>query len=223
MRKLPEGIRKILARFRYYLYIWKLIFSTAFKKIKYREKFKFLLITPEHSNLGDHAIAAAEEALFKDFFLFEITERSLDKFFKYFRHSLSLKLLFGKSDILINGGGFIGTIWPYTDTLVQQIIELLPNSSTAAPSGFLSTFAAQRSVLTVVATISGKTYYYPVVLDNATLERNKSYTVGLTITGLGSEDPNKPVEKGSLTASRTGQGGDHQPVARSPVIGHEKD
>lgn len=128
MQKLPEGIRKILARFRYYLYIWKLIFSTAFKKIKYREKFKFLLITPEHCNLGDHAIAAAEEALFKDFFLFEITERSLDKFFKYFRHSLSLKLLFGKSDILIHGGGFIGTIWPYSDILTQQIIELLPHS-----------------------------------------------------------------------------------------------
>ena len=74
-----------------------------------------------------------------------------------------------------------------------------PNSSTAAPSGFLSTFAAQRSVLTVVATISGKTYY-------ATLERNKAYTVGLTITGLGSDDPNKPVEKGSLTASITVSG-----------------
>ena len=81
-----------------------------------------------------------------------------------------------------------------------------PNISTAAPSVFQSTCAAQRSVLTVVATISGKTYYYPVVLDNATLERNKSYTVGLTITGLGSEDPNKPVEKGSLSASITVSG-----------------
>ena len=122
MRFIFEIIRKILARVNYFLLIWKLIFSTAFKKIKYREKFKFLLITPEHCNLGDHAIAAAEEALFKDFFLFEITERSLDKFFKYFRHSLSLKLLFGKSDILIHGGG------PYSDILTQQIIELLPHS-----------------------------------------------------------------------------------------------
>ena len=128
MRFIFEIIRKILARVYYFLLIWKLIFSTAFKKIKYRETFKFLLITPEHSNLGDHAIAAAEKALFKDFFLFEITERSLDKFFKYFRHSLSLKLLFGKSDILIHGGGFIGTIWPYSDILTQQIIELLPHS-----------------------------------------------------------------------------------------------
>lgn len=41
---------------------------------------------------------------------------------------MSLKLLFGKSDILIHGGGFIGTIWPYSDILTQQIIELLPHS-----------------------------------------------------------------------------------------------
>ena len=78
-----------------------------------------------------------------------------------------------------------------------------PNSSTVAPSGFQSTFSAQRTVLTVVTTISGKTYYYPVVLDKAPLERNKASTVGLTIPGLGSEDPNKPVEKGSLSATIT--------------------
>ena len=41
---------------------------------------------------------------------------------------MSLKLLFGKSDILIHGGGFIGTILPYSDILTQQIIELLPHS-----------------------------------------------------------------------------------------------
>lgn len=41
---------------------------------------------------------------------------------------MSLKLLFGKSDILIHGGGFIGTIWPYSDILTQQIIELLPHN-----------------------------------------------------------------------------------------------
>ena len=80
------------------------------------------------------------------------------------------------------------------------------DSSTTAPTGFQSTFSAQRTVLTVVATVSGKKYYYPVVLDNATLERNKTYTVGLTITGLGAEDPNKPVEKGTISASITVSG-----------------
>lgn len=81
-----------------------------------------------------------------------------------------------------------------------------PNGSTTAPTGFKSTFAAQRSVLVVAATVSGKQYYYPVVLDDATLDRNKTYTVGLTITGLGSEDPNQPVVKGSISASITVSG-----------------
>ena len=43
--------------------------------------------------------------------------------------------------------------------------------------------------------------YYPVVLDNAVLERNKTYTVGLTITGPGSSDPDKPVDKGSIAVT----------------------
>lgn len=128
MRKLPEGIRKILARFGYYLYIWKLIFSNVFKKHKYREKFKFLLITPEHCNLGDHAIAVAEESLFKDCFLCEITEKKLSRILKYYGQCKSLKILFGKSDILFNGGGYIGTIWPETDALLLKIIELLPDN-----------------------------------------------------------------------------------------------
>lgn len=78
-----------------------------------------------------------------------------------------------------------------------------PNSSTVAPTGFSSTFSAKRSVLTVVATVDGKIQYYPVVLDNAVLERNKTYTVGLTITGAGSDDPDKPVDKGSITVNLT--------------------
>ena len=81
-----------------------------------------------------------------------------------------------------------------------------PNSSTTAPSGFQATFSAKRTVLTVVATVAGTKYYYPVVLDDATLDRNKTYTVGLTITGLGSDDPDKPVSKGSIAASITVSG-----------------
>ena len=99
---------------------------------------------------------------------------------------------------LANGG----TYSPSTPLLFYSY----PNSSTTAPAGFQSTFAAQRSVLVVVATISGTTYYYPVVLDDAVLARNTAYTVGLTITGLGSSDPNTPVTKGSISASVTVSG-----------------
>ena len=76
-----------------------------------------------------------------------------------------------------------------------------PNSSTVAPAGFASTFSAKRTVLTVVATVDSQVQYYPVVLDNAVLERNKTYTVGLTITGPGASDPDKPVEKGSISVT----------------------
>ena len=78
-----------------------------------------------------------------------------------------------------------------------------PNGSTAAPGNFSTTFSAQRSVLVVKATVGGTAYYYPVVLDDAAPARNSSYTVALTITGPGSDDPNKPVQKGSMSASIT--------------------
>lgn len=77
------------------------------------------------------------------------------------------------------------------------------NSSTTAPGNFSTSFSAQRSVLVVKATVGGTAYYYPIVLDDAAPARNASYTVALTITGPGSDDPNKPVQKGSMSASIT--------------------
>ena len=58
------------------------------------------------------------------------------------------------------------------------------------------------STVVVTATIDGVKYYYPVTLSKK-LERNKAYTVEITITGLGSTDPDKPIEKGGLTAAIT--------------------
>lgn len=90
-----------------------------------------------------------------------------------------------------------GNLTPSTPYLFYSF----PNSSTTAPAGFQSTFAAQRTVLTIAATVSGTKYYYPVVLDDATLDRNKTYTVAVTLTGLGSNDPNKAVSKGNISVS----------------------
>ena len=53
--------------------------------------------------------------------------------------------------------------------------------------------------------MDSKIQYYPVVLNSA-LARNTSYTVGLTITGLGSDDPDKPVTKGSIAVTITVDG-----------------
>ena len=79
-----------------------------------------------------------------------------------------------------------------------------PNSTTTDANGYVSSFTARKTRLVVTATISGMKYYYPIVID--TPARNTAYTVELTITGLGSSDPDQPVVKGSITASVSVQG-----------------
>ncbi|MBR5563584.1 MAG: hypothetical protein IKW11_05090, partial [Bacteroidales bacterium] len=67
-----------------------------------------------------------------------------------------------------------------------------------------TSFTARKTRLVVTATIGNIKYYYPVVID--TPARNTAYTVELTITGLGSTEPDKPVEKGTINASVTVEG-----------------
>jgi hypothetical protein len=75
------------------------------------------------------------------------------------------------------------------------------NNCTAEGSGWASTFSARKTRLVVTATIGGTKYYYPISIDSPT--RNTAYTVELTITGLGSSDPDILVEKGAITATVT--------------------
>lgn len=78
---------------------------------------------------------------------------------------------------------------------VPYLLYTMPNPSTKAPVAFSQNFTEQRTVLVLKTTVSGEVYYYPVSLDASALERNSAYTVALEITGLGSKDPNTPVEK----------------------------
>lgn len=82
---------------------------------------------------------------------------------------------------------------------VPYLFYSYPNSSTGGSSGWESPFTARESRIVVTATIGGVKYYYPVTLSRK-LERNKAYIVEMTITGLGSADPDEPVEKGSFSA-----------------------
>jgi len=87
-------------------------------------------------------------------------------------------------------------------SLSKCLMYSYPNSSSVDPTGFRSEFAPARTVVCVTAVIAGKRQYYPVTLSCG-LERNKSYMVNLTIVGLGSDDPVKPVEKGSCNLTLT--------------------
>ena len=58
---------------------------------------------------------------------------------------------------------------------------------------------ATKTRLVVETDIAGQTYYYPITLPS--LERNKTYTISLDIQNLGSDDPDKPVEKGAVSVN----------------------
>ena len=81
------------------------------------------------------------------------------------------------------------------------------NEATTAPAGFTSTYSGEYTTLVVVATVDGTLCYYPVVLDPTAMgttysvERNRAYTVGLTISGPGSPDPNDPDGRIETTQS----------------------
>ena len=97
----------------------------------------------------------------------------------------------------VTNGGALTPTTPY-------LFYTYPNSTSTDATGWTSSFTARKTRLVVTATISGTKYYYPIVIDAPA--RNTAYTVELTITGLGSTDPDKPVVKGSISASVTVQG-----------------
>lgn len=105
-------------------------------KNKYLNEFKakkkinpctvFLVMTPEHGNLGDHAIAQAEvdllTAMGVDYV--EITGFQLEE--------LKRKRLLGLMNthpILLQGGGYLGTLWFESEMCLREIIRKNPRSS----------------------------------------------------------------------------------------------
>ena len=73
-----------------------------------------------------------------------------------------------------------------------------PNLSKVVSTGFTSVSDdGLQSKLVIEATVNGQVCYYPILLSNM-LERNTTYSVGVTITGPGSSDPDMKVEKGII-------------------------
>jgi len=95
------------------------------QKRKHNSKTVFLVLTPEHTNLGDHAIAYAEAELLKcngvDYV--EITGKQLVELQK----NKCLNSMNGYP-ILINGGGNLGTLWFDVEQLMRDIIRANPRS-----------------------------------------------------------------------------------------------
>lgn len=80
-----------------------------------------LLDTPEHGNMGDHAIVLAEKQVLKDVLpnvrYKEITANSIDHLEKIYA-----KFTPAGCYILIPGGGFLGELWPNEEERVRRIL-----------------------------------------------------------------------------------------------------
>lgn len=82
----------------------------------------FLIGTPVHGNLGDHAIAEEEklflEAYFPDFTTYEILMPL------YHTQKKKLSMYIKKKDIImISGGGWMGNLWLHNEKVIREIVQ----------------------------------------------------------------------------------------------------
>lgn len=86
----------------------------------------FLVLTPSHGNLGDHAIALAETNLLKKAGInyIEITNRKLEAM-----RSNGLLSVMDGWPILVNGGGNLGTLWSDVEDTFRKMVTETPHST----------------------------------------------------------------------------------------------
>lgn len=104
------------------------------KRRKYQKIFKanpgmvFLVMTPTHGNMGDHAIAFSE-TLFLQRIGVPYIELTYGKLAEWDRNGF-LDVMDGHP-ILMNGGGNLGTLWPDAENKQREIIRKNPRSRIA--------------------------------------------------------------------------------------------
>lgn len=118
-------IKKICRKIIYNLHCIFLFFYLFTTKLFYKNRI-YILGTPIYGNLGDQAITLAEEKLLKDNFenwkIIEIESIFTQKHIKYIRKFIKDSL------ILINGGGFMGSLWIKEEEMVRTVVKNFPNN-----------------------------------------------------------------------------------------------
>lgn len=100
-------------------------YKPIFKEHKKNPNKVFVVFTPTHENLGDHAIALAQMKFLTDMGIpyTEIPESELYKLREF-----GLLKLFNKTKIFIIGGGNLGTLWFRVETMFRDIIIAAPKA-----------------------------------------------------------------------------------------------
>ncbi|WP_051145378.1 glycosyltransferase [Butyrivibrio fibrisolvens] len=98
-----------------------------FAKLSSSQKKCILFNTPEHGNLGDHALAMASKAFlekhFSDYSFVEVSGKQWD----YLEENIVS--IIGQDDLLfIVGGGYMGSVWPKEDNRVKNFVSCFPDN-----------------------------------------------------------------------------------------------
>ncbi len=83
-----------------------------------------LLDTPEHGNLGDHAIIVAQKRFLREMTGQDICIEFTHAQWKWLRSRLPA-MLTQQDLVVLPGGGFIGTLWEQEEAVVLDILECL--------------------------------------------------------------------------------------------------
>ncbi len=100
-------------------------YKPIFKEHKKNPNMVFLIYTPIHENLGDHAIAIAEMTILDELGIgyTEITQAEIHKLKEF-----GLLRLFNNKKVFINGGGNLGTLWFDVEEAFRSIMIAAPKA-----------------------------------------------------------------------------------------------
>ena len=102
------------------------------------------------------------------------------------------------ADVLISSGSLSVQLPSGDGADLDCVFYPYPNPTESNANG--GSWSARHTKLVVEASIGGEICYYPIVLP--VLQRNRTYTISdLTITMFGSDNPDIPIDKGTVNFS----------------------
>lgn len=119
-------IKRKTAKLCHYISLRLIIFWRGFLNTVFKRKFAFLIWTPAHGNLGDHAITLAEEKCLKKWNIsfVELTETDIRLL-----ASKNKLCLLNRQKVLVQGGGFFGTLWYGLEKTLRDLFLQIKDAS----------------------------------------------------------------------------------------------
>lgn len=119
-------MRSILKKVKRHIIFIIIYLKALIIKLIKRKKIYFLLGVPWHGNMGDQAIVFSERIFLKKVSNKTVIEIPSQYLMWYFQ---AFKKLINNHDILVHGGGFIGSLWPEEDKMIRKVLEQFPSNN----------------------------------------------------------------------------------------------